>query len=357
MASIDKDLHIKLGAELGSFDGNLLPASYGDEAGEYRTLVEGAGFLDRSLRSLFEVGGEDRQVFLQRLVSNDVDSLAAGDGSEAMLLTPKGMLLSHFVVYHRGDRYWIDLPTETSEAIGKKLAMYVLSSAVEIADLSGDLALLCLHGPTAERVLLNAGARDLPQTVYDHAEVTLGGIDLTAAMVDYLGTRGFDLIHPAGKTGRLVAALTEAGAFPVGYRAAEVKRIEAGIARFGAELKEGLLPPEVPALAKRAISYEKGCFVGQETIARIKTYGHVNRELRGLVLGGTRVPEPGALVNRSGGKVGEVTSACLVPGRERPIALAFVHRKHFDPGTQVEVEMEGGISLATVVPAGGPWEG
>jgi folate-binding protein YgfZ len=276
----------------------------------------------------------------------------AGKGALAALLTGKGKLISPLAIYHRGDHFLVEFPGALRESLPKKLGMYTLGSKAEVEDITDLLALLSVHGPKAAETLAAAGATGLPEALMSSAAVGVGGLEVTAVRVDDLGEVGFDLHFPVAAADDVRQALVAAGAAPIGPVAAEVLRIEVGMPRFGAELTGELLPPEIPMLVDRAISYSKGCFVGQETIARIRTYGHVNRELRGLIVEGDALPVPGAALTVEGKKAGEVTSACVQPLTGRRLALGFVKRGLNDPGATVTVETPDGPAEAKVVMPG-----
>jgi folate-binding protein YgfZ len=313
-----------------------------------------AHLLDRSSEGRLVVAGPDRVTFLQRILTQDVESLAAGRGTESFFLTPKGKYLAFLTLYDRGDHLLVKCPGEMREELAQKLSMYTLGTEADVQDATEILTLLTVAGPEAVDVLGAAGATGLPAELHASAMIPLGGYEVTACRTDDTGMDGFDLHFPASIREAVEGALTGAGAEPLDAAAAEPIRIAAGVARHGAEMNDKLLPPEIPALVPRAISYTKGCYVGQETIARIKTYGHVNRELRGLVVAGETPPAPGTTLHADEKKVGEVTSACVREGAG-PIALGFVKRSHFEPGTELTLEIDGESATAKVVPAGGPW--
>jgi folate-binding protein YgfZ len=298
------------------------------------------------------VAGPDCITFLQRILSQDMETVAEGAGTEAFFLTPKGKYIALMTLLHRGDHFLVCCPGAIREELAKKLSMYTLGTKAEVEDATGMLDLLTVAGPKAPEILAAAGATGLPETRLASAMAPVGGYEVTVCRTDRLKTASFDLHFPGSIREAVESALRNAGAVPVSGATAEALRIEAGEPRHGAEMDESLLPPEIPALVSRAISYTKGCYVGQETIARIKTYGHVNRELRGLLPSGDEVPEPGTELTAEGKKVGSITSSCLSPAFGVPIALGFVKRQHFEPGTVLT--FEGGT--AKVVPPGGPWE-
>jgi len=315
-----------------------------------------AHMVDRSAEGRLVVAGPDRVAFLQRILSQAMAPVSAGRGTEAFFLTPKGKYLALLTLYDRGDHFLVKCPAAVREEVAKKLSMYTLGTEAEVEDATEILSLLSVAGPAAAEVFAAAGAADLPEELHASAMIPLGGYEVTACRTDDLGAAGWDLNFPASIREAVEGALTGAGAEPMDAATAEVIRIEAGVPRHGAEMDDRLLPPEIPSLVPRAISYSKGCYIGQETIARIKTYGHVNRELRGLVVGGGTAPAPGTELFVAEKKVGAVTSSCVSARAGGPIALAFVKRQHFEPGTEVTLTIDGEPATAKVVPAGGPWE-
>lgn len=319
-------------------------------AEERLAVREGAGLVDRFDRGRLLIRGEGRVEFLQRLVSGDVAGLEEGTGTRAALLTPKGRILAVMTVYEMGEGFLVECPLDGTEALERRLNMYLLGGPAEIVDVTEHTGEVALAGPRAAALLATLDVDDLPEVPLSFREVEIAGVGLTIHRVEDLGVDAWDLHGIDEEFPAVLDALTAAGAVPVSAAASEVLRIEAGVPRFGAELSEEVFPPEVPWFADRAISYTKGCFVGQEIVARIRTYGHVNRELRGLVIEGDP-PETGTPLTVEGKGAGVVTSSTRIPGGP-VIALALVKADHLETGSAVEVA---GVS-ARVVPAGGPWE-
>jgi len=311
--------------------------------------------LDRSDEGRLVVAGPDSVTFLQRILTQDIEPVAAGSGTESFFLTPKGKYAVLMTLHNRGDHFLVKCPAAARLEIAKKLSMYTLGSEADVQDATEILSLLSVAGPGAADVLAAAGATGLPEELHASAMVPIGGYEVTACRADDLGLDGWDLHFPASIRDAVEGALTSAGAEPLDGASAEVIRIEAGVPRHGVEMDDKLLPPEIPYLVPRAISYTKGCYIGQETIARIKTYGHVNRELRGLVVAGDTPPAPGTEVFVGEKKVGTVTSSCVSESVGGPIALAFIKRQHFEVGTEVTLTIEGATTTGRVVVAGGPW--
>jgi folate-binding protein YgfZ len=303
---------------------------------QYRELREGAGLLERSERSLLEVQGPDAAEFLQGQVTNEVVGLAAGQGCYAALLNPKGRIVADMRILccAAPERFLLDTEATAHEAVLRDLRMYKIGRKVEVGDPSLERALVSLIGPRSDDVVETAiGARPGSE---EHSLVESGGT------VAVRTNAGIDLIAGQDTAADLWERLLAAGAHPVSLDAAEIVRIESGRPRHGADMSEDNLPAEA-GIVERAVSFTKGCYVGQEPVARMHYKGHPNRHLRGLRL--SESAAAGAAVVASGKEVGRVTSAALSPALG-PIALALV-RREVAPGDEVSIG-EGGAA-ATVV--------
>jgi folate-binding protein YgfZ len=285
------------------------------------------GVIDRSGRGLVEVRGPDRVSFLQAMLSNDVAALRPGRGCRALLLTVKGKLVADLAVYLRED----DVVLETDEGRGEPLArgldQHVVMEDVEIRDRTAELGVLAVLGPGAFEA---AGVAPLQP----HQHRTVG--DTIAAGVAYTGATGLHLIAPRPRIADLAAAVQGAGAAPLSTEAMEAMRIQAGWARWGSELDEDTIPLE--AGLYDALSFTKGCYAGQEVIARVTARGHVNRRLVGLLVEGVAPPPPGTLLSGEGrAEAARVTSSCRGAKVGRAIALAYAFRTHADAGTELRL--------------------
>jgi tRNA-modifying protein YgfZ len=300
---------------------------------EYRELREGAGLLQRSERAVLEVRGPDAAEFLQGQVTNDVVALAPGQGCYAALLNPKGRIVADMRVLHVSpERFLIDTESSVYEALLRDLRMYKIGRQVEVIDASEERSVLSLIGPRSEEVA--SAATRLRPGPQEHSLVDDGRVAVRS-------DAGVDLIA-AGEAAPLREQLLEAGAHPVTLAAAEIIRIETGRPRHGLDMSEENLPAEA-GIVERAVSFTKGCYVGQEPVARMHYRGHPNRHLRGLRL--TEPAAPGAPVVAGAREVGRIGSAAVSPALG-PIALALV-RREIEPGAEVSVG-DGG-SPATVV--------
>ncbi|MGC1851539.1 MAG: folate-binding protein, partial [Solirubrobacterales bacterium] len=240
---------------------------------QYRQLREECGLLDRSGRGKLSVTGGEAAEYLQGQLTNDVEALAPGEGQYAALLDRKGHMQADMrVLRTSAEEIWIDTEPEALEAARRHLEMYKIGRDVTIAELTAGRAILSLIGPRSVEI---AGAAALPDNANE--AVTVGGIECLA-----VGTAGgIDLIAKLADAERLRDVLIAAGAAEVSPEAAEVVRIEAGIPRFGAEMSTETMPAEA-GIVERAVSFTKGCYIGQEPVARLHYKGRPNRHLRGL---------------------------------------------------------------------------
>ena len=291
----------------------------------YRALTETCGLVDRSERGKLALTGGEAKAFLQGQVTNDVEALEPGRGCYAAFLTHKGKMLGDMRVLDVGEELLLDTERVSLQELFNMIRRFKLGRDVELHKRTLELGLLSLVGPHARRI---AGATSLGSREHDNAREKVGGIDVILVATD----TGVDVFCAAGDTAAVRAALEAAGAVPVTEEAAEIVRVERGRPRYGVDLDESSMPQEA-GLNDRAVSFTKGCYVGQETVARLFYRGKPNRHLRGLRLSG-----PGAKGDalRLGEKeVGRLASVVVSPAHG-PIALALV-RREAEPGATVAV--------------------
>jgi folate-binding protein YgfZ len=288
---------------------------------EYERLRESVGLVDRSYRGKLRFTGGEASDYLQGQVTNDVESLAPGTGCYAALLTPKGQIVADMRILRGPDFIWLDCEPRSIPALTRNAQMYSIGRDVQTADVSESRAILSLIGPDA-RAVLDAAPGD-----EEHA-----GVEGEHGM--YVATDvGVDVVCPADEADAVRAAL---GVEEASEEAAECVRIESGRPRLGFEIAGGVIPQEA-GLNDRAVSFSKGCYVGQETVARLFYRGKPNRHLRGL-----RLIEPATLgdeVTAGDRVVGRIGSATVSPAHG-PIALAIL-RREVGPGDQVKVGASG----------------
>ncbi len=320
---------------------------------EAARVRRGAGLFRLEQRSVGMVSGGDRIRWLDGMVSNDVASLEAGperSGCYAALLTPQGRIVSDLQILLRPEALWIEAERAALPAVLARLEKYVIADDVVLRDASAELARLGVEGPRAPAILEAALGR-APEIAPDSGiDAELAGVSVVVAAFGWSGAPAFQIYAPAAAAQEIAERLRQVGRseglVEAGADALEILRIEAGVPRLGAELDEEVLPAE--AQLERAVSTTKGCYTGQEVVARLRTRGQVKHRLVGLRFEGGAPPEAGTAVAEVGGKarrIGEVTSACVSP-QAGAIALAFVRRPHDEPGTEVAV----GTARARVAP-------
>jgi len=340
------DLHRSEGARLREISGWLVPADYGDVVAEHGAVMTGAGMVDRSMLGKATVTGRDRAAFLQGMLSNDVKALQPGEGCPAAFLDAVGKVVSLLVVYVLPDRLLLELPVGSTEKFLQAIDKFLISEKAEFESSDDAYAILSLQGPKAGEVLARASGAAFHLAPYAHAEVTMGGAAVRVMRRAEAVTPGFHCWVASEGARAVWKALHEAGALPVGAAAADVLRLEAGIPVYGVDVDEGVILPETRLDA--LVSYTKGCYIGQETVARVKYRGHINRGLSGVVLDGETVPSHGDAILAEDKEVGRVTSAARSITLGKPIAIGYVRREHFEPGSAVSVKSGERLNSARV---------
>jgi folate-binding protein YgfZ len=308
--------------------------------GQYRQLREECGLLDVSERGKLLVSGPETADYLQGQLTNDVEALEAGDGVYAALLDRKGHMQADMRVLRPGAEpdLWLDLEPEGLEAARRHLGMYKIGREVEVADATEEWALFSLIGPRAVEI---AGSAALPENSCE--AVTIGGTECVA-----VGTElGIDVFAPTAERERVWAALLGNGAAEVSPEAAEIVRIEAGRPRFGAEMGTETMPAEA-GIVEQAVSFTKGCYIGQETVARLHYKGKPNRHLRGLKL--SAPASPGASLRLGEKEVGRLGSAAVSPAHG-PIGLSIL-RREAELGATLAVGEDGVTAEVVALPFG-----
>jgi len=310
---------------------------FGDVASEHEAVRTSVGMVDRSARGFLAVTGSDRLRWLQGLVSNDLRMLGEDRrGLPLCFLNATGHTVSDGVAVYRGNAILLDLPACNRTRVFEWLQQYIIAEDVEVVDQTGYLACISLQGPKAAEIALPSE-----------------GEGKVVVAADHTGEGGYDIYLPAEHAGATWEQLRGQGCRPVGELASEVLRIEAGIPRYGAELTSDTFPLECGLRASH-ISADKGCYVGQEVIARILSRGHTNRCLTGLLFDGDTVPQPGTPVQMIASEgqnlsAGVITSSCRSLSLGAPIALAMVRREMARPGQRLATP-SGERALVTELP-------
>jgi folate-binding protein YgfZ len=332
--------HQANGAAITEHDGWLLPRHFGNVTAEYESIRRAVGFLDLSNRAVLEFTGADRLSYLQGLISNDLRALSPEEGSYAAFLTQQGKVLGDCRVLARDDSFIMDLWEPLKPRILDHLNRYLVADEVEINDLTDGYAMLSIQGPSSEQLLGKFVEKDKqPQQPIAHSTAEICGVEVRICRYSHTGEDGFDLMIPVADIDNVARRLTETGsaysAQWVGTEAYEVIRIEAGIPRYGIDITEDNLILETGL--NHAVSFNKGCYLGQEVVERIRSRGHVNKNLTGLVIDGAKPATMGSKVLIAEKEIGTITSSVYSPALSSAIALAYIHRDHRSPGTQLAI--------------------
>jgi folate-binding protein YgfZ len=337
-------IHEAEGAVFADLNGREVVARGADgQAGE-EAARRGVALLDASFREWIRVTGEDRASFLHGMVTNEVEKLPVGHATYAAMLTPKGAMVADARLFKRERELLLDVEPGHGAKVREFLDKYLISEDAELHDATAELSLLTLGGPRTPELLAALGL-ELPA---QHASkvCALGGVEVTLLGNTVVLEHGVDVLVRREGAAAVYRALKEAGAplglAPLGVEAFEVLRVEAGVPRYGADMDDKTIPLE--ANLERAIHYNKGCYIGQEVIARATFRGHMNRKLAGLLLGEQR---PAARTELFSGekKVGWVTSVVRSSKVGQEIALGYVHRDFLAPGTRLTLAGMGEVEV------------
>jgi folate-binding protein YgfZ len=316
----------------------------------YRAIQQHAAIGAVAPRLQIAVAGQDRAAYLQGLLTNDIQALTPGTGCYSAWLSPQGRMHTDMHVLESGDMILLDVPAETLESTIQRLEQFIFTEDVQVASLADSLTGVWLHGPHAAAVLEQVldGARgfnDWPE--YRNGRFEFRGSPVSVVRISQLGVPGFCVYLEPPRATELSSALADAGAELVSGDAIESARIEAGYPVFGIDMTDETIPLEA-GIETRAISFTKGCYVGQEVIIRVLHRGHgrVAKRLVRIRIDGQRA-DRGSKVYAAEREVGTVTSAAASP-RSGAIALAYVHRDFVAGGTELEVEVPSGRAAAIV---------
>ncbi len=342
-----------VGAALtGEIAGRTVTLQYGSVAEEYERFRTAAGIIDRSHRGRLTLAGKEAAKALGGLVTNHVESLMPGQGQYAAALTAKGKIVADVRIFMREDDFLVDAPVRAADAWLAMVKKFINPRLAKHQDITATTRCIGVFGPRARQHVgevtgINASALGvLP--LYSHVAATIDGAPLVIAHVPDIGIEGFDIFVPAESFDGLWKALLYVGAAPVGLEAWEIARVEAGRPEWGIDIDDSTIPQEANFDELHAVSYTKGCYVGQEVVARVHFRGHVNRVLRGLRFADGKLPELRAqLLDHTDKIVGDVRSGVDSP-RLGPIALGMV-RREVEPGTVLPVRWDGGEASATVI--------
>jgi folate-binding protein YgfZ len=334
------------GAEFQPYGQEQIVSTYGNLPAEYSAVHKGAAKMDMPHRGVLEIGGRDRLDFLNRLITNQTvdretkSPLAAGEGVYSYLLNGKGRIIADMNVLELGDRTWLEMDSRLVEAARSGLEKYVIADDVTLSSRLGTLHEIAMLGPKAAGQLGIAELKPLGSIRHGEGVVFRD---------DVCGTSGYFLILPAAA---VEAAWTALPQRPVGWAAFNAARIEAGRPLMGIDFDETILPAETgPAQFARAVSTTKGCYLGQEIVARMHARGIIARQLIGIRMEGDALPLAGAPVyDGAGNVVGGITSSTISPVLSgAAIGLGLAKKSAIAAGTELTIPAEGAMHKGKVV--------
>lgn len=309
-------------------------------SGGYELAVRSAVLFDVSNRTEVEVRGGDRASFLHNFCTQDILNLPVGRGCEALLLDIHGKIVAYVRILARQESLWIDSEPGLGPKIVQHLDRYLIMEQVSLFDSTRELTQFHVAGPQAAALLSEPAGVDLRDWVHlQHADLDLFGVRCQVRRNDMLSVPGYDLLFAATRNRTVLEGLAPLGISQADMATYHVLRLEAGTPLYGVDVDESNFPQELNR-DDRLLCYTKGCYLGQETVVRIRDRGHVNRFLVGLRIetGPEAVPPPGATVLQDGKEIGRITSSAWSPRLGAGIALGYVRRGSHQPGTEVTAD-------------------
>jgi folate-binding protein YgfZ len=341
-AMISTALQQKMGERLkapslGEYRGATTAGRFTDPQAEFDALRTGCGVYDLGFRGKISMTGSDRVRWLNGMVTNNIRDLAQGHGVYAFLLSPQGKIQGDMLAYNLGDSLMVDTDLSQVEKILATFDHYIIMDDVELKNLSGTITALGVSGPRSHEVLAATGLAVPTLQPLQLRQINWHGNECTVVRSDDLQGESYEIWLSPERVAALWDALLVAGATPLGSEALEMQRITAGVPLYGVDISERDLPQETEQV--RALNFNKGCYVGQEIVERIRSRGNVHRKFTGFITQGKIAIAPGAKISDGEKEVGEITSAVSlkVAGNEQTVALGYIRREVALPGREVTI--------------------
>ncbi len=328
-------------------EGVRVVADYGDVEREYRALRTGCGLVDLSWPDRLVLTGEDRQRFLNGLVTRDVKRLQPGEGCFGFLTDGRGRVLADVAIRALEGKLWVELPPGSGAGVREHLEKYIVADRVEVHAGEG-LASVALAGPEAEaRLAAATEGGELLREPWAHREAEVLGRAVQLGRHERFGVPAWTIWVEGERAEEVAGGLVDRlGAVPCGYRALDLVRVEAAVPWFGRDFGPENLPQETGL--EGVVDYDKGCYLGQEIVARLHYRGQASRLVRRLEFDVAEPPVPGTELLYDDREAGRVTSAVLAPGAPRPVGLGLIQRRACEPGTRLAVEGGGTAQVAVL---------
>lgn len=327
------------GAVWQEVQGIRLPRHFADVQKEYAAALSGAGLYYAPLRGVIELRGKDRTTWLNNLVTHVITTLSPGEGNYAFVPNAKGRTVADLNMLMLADAIWLDIDRRMIEAAVKHFDHYHIMEDVQWEDRSDAFVRLALLGPGAKEIAEALGATQAPAMAWlGNTSVPLCQKQRLLVRHDFAGVFGVELYVHREDAEACWARLLEIGRgvklMPIGYDAVEALRIEAGIPASVQDIDASVLPPETQQI-ERGISYQKGCYLGQEVIERMRAYGGLARKLVQVAFPDGATVEPGMHLKVGDAEAGRITSICHSPALNATLALGYLKTMHAGEGTQV----------------------
>ena len=336
-------LHQAANAEFIEEAGSQIPASYGDAVSEHLACRENAILVDLSHRGCLRFSGPDTEEFLHRMLSNRVKELNPGEGAYNTFLTRQGKFISDMYLYRGETSILASVAPGMADTLAEEIDRFIIMDQVEVANETENSFCFGLFGPFSREIIVQAGMGE--PSPEEHGHTTSGGVMMAREL--WTGEDGYLLVGSREEAERLWRTLLDAGAKPAGIASFESLTLEAGVPLFGKDMTSAVNPMQA-GLETKAIDFEKGCYIGQEVIAKIKYLGQVNRGLTGLKVSGETTPEAGAAVYSDEKSIGAITRSAQCPTVDGILAFSYLPRAQMEPGTEVSVDCRGTDARATV---------
>jgi folate-binding protein YgfZ len=357
------------GAEFAEYFGVRLPAQFRDPRAEYRAAREYAALMDTTFRAVFALSGPDRVRYLNAVTSGNIRDLAPGQSALGLLLNAQGHMLAELLTLALEDRLLVLGHDFVRQRTFETLDKFIIMDDATLTDESSQTGTLAIEGPKAPEILREVTGidlRQLPAGAHAVAQLRFAGGAIPCRILrrSQFGLSGAELLLPrealAAAWPALGAAVRARGGSPIGYRAIDILRLEAGIPWFGADFDEHRIPQEA-GIESTHVSFTKGCYTGQEIVERVRSRGHVNRRLAGLAFSSAEAPKPGTAIFGVAGssdgsaplmeppEAGHVTSAAFSPLMGKAIGMAYLRREYLAPGTKLLCGSERGNAAAEVI--------
>ena len=308
---------------------------------EYETASKAAALIDLSARGKIEVTGKDRVSFIHRMLTNDIKSLAPGQGCFACLLNAQAKVIVDLSVWITESSIVLGVEPRFAEKTVGALQKFVVTDDVMLTDKTNDLCGFGILGPKNESIVRTLAGAHYPTSDFEHQPAKIHRIDSYLMCLPIFGKKSWYVATKSENKATLQKLLEENGGALIGSETSEILRVESGMPRYGIDVTEEIILPEVKIWESRAVSFTKGCYPGQEIVARIDSRGKFAKQFVRMTAESKDVPKPGSTIQKDARDIGRVTSAVFSPKFSKPCLLGYLSRDFLTPGIEVDVLSDG----------------